>query len=153
MFLLRLLLRARRAAFLSLLGALGLLLGLSSFAGAATVHATIATPSVSASTQAIIAGIGGLVVPPIVSLLKRISWPAQVKQLLAAVRSLGVAAVALAITAPSDFALPFLQLGALVYAATQVAYGAFFQGSTLDTVLTAIGNKPKPAPTTPPAAQ
>lgn len=101
----------------------------------------------TAQTIAAITTIGALVVPPIVSLLKKENWNPAVKQLIAGVLSLGVAAAGIALTAPSDFALPLLTLGALVYAGSQVIYGAFFQGSSVETLLRRIGNK-KSVPST-----
>lgn len=93
---------------------------------------------------ALITTIGALVVPPVVSLLKRESWPNQIKQLVAGVLSLGIAAAAIAIVAPADFALPLLTLGGLIYAGSQVIYGAYFSNSTLETLLRRIGSKTPP---------
>ncbi len=95
----------------------------------------------------IIATVGGLVVPLLVSLLKKVTWSAQIKQLIAGLISLAVAAIAIWIVNPSLFGLPFATLAALVYAASQFAYGLYFKGSSVDTILTAAIYK-KPASTT-----
>lgn len=94
----------------------------------------------TAQVIALVTAIGALVVPPVVSFLKREKWSAQVKQLIAAVISVAVAVVAIAICARKDFGLPLLQLAALVYAGSQLVFGAYFKGSTADTFLTAIGS-------------
>jgi hypothetical protein len=87
-------------------------------------------------TTSIIVAIGALVVPPIVSLLKHVTWSAQVKQLIAGVLSLGIAALGLWLVDPKDFGLPFAELGGLVYAGSQIIYGAYFKNSSVDTILT-----------------
>lgn len=92
---------------------------------------------------AIITTIGALVVPPVVSLLKRTHWSAQIKQLVAGVLSFAIAAIAIYIVAPKDFGLPLVNLTGLVYAGSQIIYGAYFRGSTVATLLTKIGNRPK----------
>ena len=90
---------------------------------------------------AIITTIGSLVVPPVVSFLKREKWSPQIKQLICGVLSLGVSAVAIWIVQPADFGLPFVTLGGLVYAGSQVIYGAFFKGSAVETLLANVGSK------------
>jgi hypothetical protein len=102
----------------------------------------------TAQTIAIITAIGGFVVPPIASLIKRTTWATQWKQLLAGALSLAVAAVGIAVTAPADFALPLLTLGSLIYVGSQIVYGAYFKQSQLDTVLTNFGSKQKVTPPT-----
>ena len=99
----------------------------------------------SSSTTTIIVAIGALVVPPLVSLIKNQAWSAQVKQLIAAVISLAIAALAFWLTAPSDFGLPFAQLAALVYAGSQFIYGAYFKQSAVEQVLTNVFHKPTQA--------
>ncbi len=96
----------------------------------------------SSSTTTIIVAIGALVVPPLVSLIKNEAWSAQVKQLIAGVISLAIAAVAIWLTAPLDFGLPFAQLAALVYAGSQLIYGAYFKQSTFEQVLSNVFHKP-----------
>ncbi len=95
---------------------------------------------------AIITTIGSLVVPPLVSFLKRQSWSAQLKQLLAGVLSTAVAAAAIAIVAPKDFGLSFVTLAGLVYAGGQLVYGAYFKGSSTEVLLAAVGSKNKKTP-------
>ena len=95
---------------------------------------------------AIITTIGALIVPPVVSFLKRENWSPQVKQLICGVLSLGVSAVAIWIVQPADFGLPFVTLGGLVYAGSQLIYGAFFKGSAVETLLASVGSKKTPAP-------
>lgn len=95
-----------------------------------------------ADTQAIIIAIGALVVPPVVSFIKQESWSAQIKQLLAGVISLIISGVALWLTHPTDFGWPFFQLASLVYAGSQVIYGAYFKNSSVDTILTGVFHKP-----------
>jgi hypothetical protein len=92
---------------------------------------------------AIITTIGALAVPPVVSLLKRTRWSTSVKQLVAGVLSIAIAAVAIWIVAPKDFGLPLVTLAGLVYAGSQIIYGVYFRGSTVATLLTKIGNQPK----------
>ncbi len=101
-------------------------------------------PHLSTQLVTIITALGGLVVPPIVSLLKKESWSAQVKQLIAGLVSLLIAAVAVYFVAPSDFGLPFASLAGLVYAGSQVVYGGWFKNSAVDVALTSVFNK-KPA--------
>ena len=93
---------------------------------------------------ALITGIGSVIVPPVVSLLKQSSWPAQVKQLIALVLSLAVSACAIAIVQPADFGLPFVTLGGLIYAGSQGFY-ALFKGSAIESALASVGNKTPPA--------
>lgn len=97
----------------------------------------------SASTTSIIVTIGSLVVPPLVSLIKNQSWNTQVKQLIAGVVSVVIAAIALYFTAPNDFGLPFVQLAGLVYAGSQIIYGTYFHGSTVNNLLTQAFHKAK----------
>lgn len=103
--------------------------------------------TLSVQLVTIITAIGSLVVPPVVSLLKRENWSAEVKQLIAGVLSLGVAAAAIAIVEPADFGLPLLTLGGLIYAGSQFVYGAYFKNSTVETTLARIGSKSTVPPT------
>ena len=98
-------------------------------------------------TTSIIVAIGALVVPPIVSLIKHITWSAQIKQLIAGVVSLAVAALGLWLVDPKDFGLPFASLAGLVYAGSQIIYGAYFKNSSVDTILTKAFHKATPATT------
>jgi hypothetical protein len=100
---------------------------------------------------ALITAIGSLVVPPVVSFLKRENWSAQVNQLIAGVISLAVSAVAIWIVAPADFGLPFVTLAGLIYAGSQVIYGAYFKASVVESLLASVGKKVPPTPV-PPAA-
>ncbi len=102
--------------------------------------------SLTPQIVALITAIGGLVGPPVGSLLKRGNWSAQLKQLIAGVVSAGVAAGAIAIVNPNDFGLPFVSLAGLVYAGSQVVYGAYFKGSTVEVMLASVGSKKAPKP-------
>ena len=99
----------------------------------------------AASTVAMIATIGGLVVPPVTSLLKQAKWGASVKQLIAALASCVVAIAAVYVTAPADFAGSFVALASIVFAASQAVYGLYFKGSTVEGKLSSVF-APKPAP-------
>lgn len=94
--------------------------------------------TLSSHTVAIIVTIGSLVVPPVTSLLKKEQWSAQLKQLIAGVLSIAVAVAGIALTAPNDFGLPLVSLGGLVYAGSQIIYGAYFKNSVLDNKLTGV---------------
>jgi hypothetical protein len=96
--------------------------------------------TLSPQTVAIILAIGSLVVPPLVSLLKREKWPTQVKQLIAAALSLAISAAAIALVARHDFGLPFVSMASLVYVGSQIIYGAYFKSSAADIYLTSVGN-------------
>ena len=73
-----------------------------------------------------------------------VTWSAQVKQLIAGVVSLGIAALGLWLVAPKDFGLPFASLAGLVYAGSQIIYGAYFKNSSVDTILTNAFHKAAP---------
>lgn len=103
--------------------------------------------SLTPQTVALVAAIGGAVVPPLTSLLKNEKWSPQVKQLIAGVLSLATAAVALLITDKAAFGMGFASIGALIYAASQGVYGLYFRGSAVETKLAQFGGK-----TAPPAA-
>lgn len=100
--------------------------------------------TVSPAVIAVITTIGALVVPPVVSFLKRESWPSQLKVAVTGVLSVGVAAAAIAIAEPSDFALPLVTLGGLIFAGATLAYHLMFKGSEVDTALTNVGAKKTP---------
>ncbi len=96
--------------------------------------------SLSPQTVALIVAIGGFLVPPLTSVVKREKWSAQVKQLVAAVLSVAVAGTAIEITDPAAFGLGFAALAGLVYTGSQAAY-ALFRGSAVETALASIGSK------------
>lgn len=100
--------------------------------------------TLSVQVIATITAIGSLVVPPVVSLLKRENWNPQVKQLIAGVLSLGVAAAGIAIVEPADFGLSLVTLGGLIYAGSQIVYGAYFKNSTVESALAKLGSKSVP---------
>lgn len=100
-----------------------------------------------------IAAVGAVVVPPVVSLLKREAWSAGVKQAIAGAISCVIALAALfaghAISGAQFInSATIVQTITLVYAASQVAYRGF-HGSTPDTWLTAFGSKSPPKPILP----
>ena len=99
------------------------------------------------ATIALITAIGAVIVVPVTGFLKKETWSAHVKQAIAMVISLGVSAVAIAIKDPSAFGLGFVQLGALIFAGSQIFY-AFFKGSSLEKQL-ARYSPLSPGPKTP----
>lgn len=102
---------------------------------------TVLTPQL----VALVAVIGGVVTPPVVSLLKRSGWSAQLKQLIAAVVSFAVALVALYVSDRAVFGLGYASLGSIVFLASQLAY-AGFRGSALDRTLTALPRSKRKSP-------
>ncbi len=121
-----------------------------------TATAAPAFRGLSAATVAMVATIGGLVVPPVTSLLKREKWSAPVKQSIAAIVSIAVAIAAVYITAPADFSESLVALSAIIFSASQVIYGLYFQRSTVESALSSVfsGSSAPAAPTavTPAAA-
>lgn len=107
-------------------------------------------PNLSATDTSAIAAVGSVVVPPLVSLLKQQKWSAQVKQLIAVAISAAVAVVGLLLAGASFNVTNIASLIALIFTGSQVAYGAYFRGSTVETALSAVGGKAKSV--TPPAA-
>ena len=99
------------------------------------------------TTIGTISAIGAAVIPPLVSFLKRQTWSAQVKQLVAALAALIVAGVGIAVTTQDFTTLAITQLAALAYAGSQVVYGVYFRGSAVETRLRTVGvTHPAPAP-------
>ncbi len=97
----------------------------------------LGTIVLNASLISIITGIGAMVVPLLTSLLKKITWSPQIKQLIAGLISFVVALVAIIIESPHGiFGVPLAQTFALIYTASQFVYGMYFKGSTVDTILT-----------------
>ncbi len=121
----------------------------------------IGTIVLTASLISIITGIGAMVVPLLTSLIKKITWSPQVKQLIAGFISLVVAVVAILIENPKGlFGVPLVQTFAMIYTASQFVYGLYFKGSTVDTILTSalykkttptVSPTPTPTPTPTPA--
>ena len=118
------------------------------------VTAATAFKGLTAATVAMIATIGGLVVPPVTSLLKREKWSAPVKQFVAAIVSILVAVAAVYITAPADFAQSLVALSAIIFSASQVVYGIYFQRSTVESALSSVfsGSSAAPASAAPATA-
>ena len=116
------------------------------------VTAAATFKGLSASTVAMIATIGGLVVPPVTSLLKREKWSAPVKQFVAAIVSILVAVAAVYITAPADFAQSLVALSAIIFSASQVVYGIYFQRSTVESALSSVFSGSSAAPAIAPPA-
>ncbi len=115
------------------------------------VAAAPAFKGLSAATVAMIATIGGLVVPPVTSLLKREKWSAPVKQFIAGIVSIAVATAAVYVTTPADFSESLVALSAIVFSASQVIYGLYFQRSTVEAALSSVFSGSTAAPATAPA--
>ena len=96
---------------------------------------------ISAQLVGLVSLIGGFVVPPVTSFFKKQNWAVPVKQILAALVSFAVAAVALYITTPSIFNRDLAYVTAIIFGLSQPIYTAFYKGSSLDKVLTAVFNK------------
>lgn len=112
-------------------------------------------PNLTAVDTASISAVGSVVVPPLVSLLKREKWSAQVKQLIAFAIAAIVTVAGLLIAGASFSTTNIASLVALIFTGSQVAYGAYFRGSAVETALSAVGSKAKTvasAPVSPPAA-
>lgn len=99
------------------------------------------TATLDATTVGTIAAVGSAVIPPVVSLLKREHWSAQVKQAIAGLASIVVAVVGIALTVHNWSALNLTTLAALAYAGSQLVYGVYFRGSVVETRLTSLGSK------------
>jgi len=97
--------------------------------------------SLSPTEIGTISAVGSVVVPPIVSLLKTSKMPAQVKQLIALVVSAAVGVAGIAIAGASFTTTPLVELVALVASGSQIAYGAGFRHSVVETALSKVGNK------------
>lgn len=92
----------------------------------------------------IVTGIGGLVAPLVISLLKQASWSIQIKQLVAGIVSIAIALGATFIMSPKNFSMTLAELSTFVYSGSQVVYNTYFKGSTVDTILTNTFTKKNP---------
>jgi hypothetical protein len=95
---------------------------------------------------ATIMAVGAFIVPIFTSLLKREHWNNQVKQLIAAVLSFGVAAVVIAVKDPSIFGLGYVTAATVAFSAATAFYSAFFKGSTFESALAAFPPAAKSKP-------
>jgi hypothetical protein len=95
----------------------------------------------NAQDTATIAAIGAAVVPLVTSFLKRQTWSAQSKQLLAGLVSLVVAVAGVAITTRNWSALNLTELATLCFTGATAVYGTYFRGSVVETKLASIGGK------------
>lgn len=90
---------------------------------------------------ATISAVASIIIPPVVSLLKREQWPTWVKQLIAMTAAVVAAVIGIAVTVTDWSAINVATLIGLAYLGSQVVYQAYFRGSASDTKLTTLPSK------------
>lgn len=106
--------------------------------------------TLTAAQLSTIAAVAAVIIPPVVSLLKRENWPAGVKQVIALAASVAASIVGVAVTVTDWSAVNIAVLAGLAYTGSQVVYQAYFRGSAFDSTLTALPQWKKTAATATP---